>query len=407
MTSSWKQVGGYNRTIIGNYARFPYLTNEIDSDRYATSATSVPYTLGSLPALVTFNTLPGLAYTPGQTIIIAYNGTNYFKAIVSSYTDNILTAIPVAGGVIGSGTYSTWQVNLGGIIGPVGPTGPTGPQGPQGIQGVTGATGPTGPPGATGPQGIQGIPGPGGLVGPPGATGPQGDTGPQGVTGATGPMGPQGATGPQGIQGVTGTQGVTGATGPTGPQGATGPQGIQGVTGPVGSVIGSPTLVNTAASLSITGTLIGNTPIENTYGPFPLLYGANLPFTFTPGTYYVTHSLQATTTVATNINPYYQCGGFLFSITYNASIPFTTINGGTITSTFPTDQPYYSNQTPPPSGSYNIFNGIVSFSFAQCITLSSSVSSVSINFTPGSVGGPSNQGTLYTGNVLLYVVKLS
>lgn len=186
MTSSWKQVGGYNRTIIGNYARFPYLTNEIDSDRYATSATSVPYTLGSLPALVTFNTLPGLAYTPGQTIIIAYNGTNYFKAVVSSYADNILTAIPVAGGVIGSGTYSTWQINLGGIVGPVGPTGPVGPQGPQGIQGVTGATGPTGPPGATGPQGIQGIPGPGGLVGPPGttgATGPQGATGPVNTTG--------------------------------------------------------------------------------------------------------------------------------------------------------------------------------------------------------------------------------
>jgi microcystin-dependent protein len=183
MASSWKQVGGYNRTIIGNYARFPYLTNEIDSDRYATSATSTPYNIASLPALVTFNTLPSLAYTPGQTIIIAYNGTNYFKAIVGSYTDNILTAIPIAGGVIGSGTYSTWQINLGGIIGPIGPTGPVGPQGPQGIQGVTGATGPTGPQGTTGPQGIQGIPGPGGLVGPPGATGPQGDTGPTGPSG--------------------------------------------------------------------------------------------------------------------------------------------------------------------------------------------------------------------------------
>jgi len=378
MTSSWKQVGGYNRTIIGNYARFPYLTNEIDSDRYATSATSVPYTLGSLPALVTFNTLPGLAYTPGQRIIIAYNGTNYFFAEVNSYSGNILTAI--RGAVTGTGTYSTWQINLAGIEGVAGPIGALGPQGPQGIQGVTGATGPTGPPGATGSQGIQGIPGPGGLAGPPGATGA---TGPQGATGTQGPIGP------------------------TGPQGATGPQGIQGVTGPVGSVIGSPTLVTTAASLSITGTLIGKTPIEDTYGPFPLFYGANLPFTFTPGTYYVTHSLQATTTISLINNPYYQCGGFLFGITYNASIPFTTIRGGTITSTFPTDQPYYSNQTPPPSGSYNIFNGAVSFSFAQCITLSSSVSSVSILFTPGSVGGPNNQGILYTGNVLLYVVKLS
>ena len=36
---SWRQVGGYNRTIVGNYARFPYLANEITSDRYATNAT--------------------------------------------------------------------------------------------------------------------------------------------------------------------------------------------------------------------------------------------------------------------------------------------------------------------------------------------------------------------------------
>ena len=186
-SSSWKQVGGYNRTIIGNYARFPYLTNEIDSDRYATSATSAPYNIAALPSpplLVTFNTLPGLAYTPGQTIIIAYNGTNYFLAEVNSYSGNILTAI--RGAVTGTGTYSTWQINLAGIEGAAGPTGALGPQGPQGIQGVTGATGPTGPQGSTGPQGIQGIPGPGGLVGPPGttgATGPQGATGPVNTTG--------------------------------------------------------------------------------------------------------------------------------------------------------------------------------------------------------------------------------
>lgn len=75
---SWRQVGGYNRTNIGNYARFPYLANEITSDRYATSATSVPYNIAALPLLVTFNTLPNLAYTSGQTILIANNATAYF-----------------------------------------------------------------------------------------------------------------------------------------------------------------------------------------------------------------------------------------------------------------------------------------------------------------------------------------
>jgi hypothetical protein len=380
MTSSWKQVGGYNRTIIGNYARFPYLTNEIDSDRYATSATSSPYNITALPGLVTFNTLPGLAYTPGQSIIIAYNGTNYFLAEVNTYSGNILTAIP--GAITGTGIHSTWQINLAGIEGQVGPTGSVGPQGPQGIQGVTGATGPTGPQGVTGPQGIQGIPGPGGLVGP------------------------QGATGPQGIQGDTGIQGPIG---PTGPQGATGPQGIQGVTGPVGSVIGSTFQLSVNSGfVGVTGTNIGQTPIGNTYGPYSLLSN-NQPYTLTAGVYMITHYLGVVTTVfiGPGGNPYYQCGGFLFSITYNSSPPVSSITGGTITSTFPTDQPYYSNQPPPPSGSYNIFSGDVAFNFTQCITLPTSVSSISINFTPGSVGGPFNQGLMYLFSFFLSIVKLS
>jgi len=155
MTSSWKQIGGYNRTIVSNYTRFPYLANEIDNDRYATTATSAPYNIRSLPQLVTFNTLPNLAYTSSQTIIISHNATSYFNALVNSYSDNILTAIP--GEVTGSGTYSTWQINLSGIEGGVGPIGPMGPQGAQGIQGAQGVQGPAGPQGA---QGVQGPAGP-------------------------------------------------------------------------------------------------------------------------------------------------------------------------------------------------------------------------------------------------------
>lgn len=151
MTSSWKQIGGYNRTIVANYTRFPYIANEIDSDRYATTATSAPYNIISLPQLVTFNTLPNLAYTSSQTIIISHNATSYFIALVNSYSDNILTAIP--GEVTGSGTYSTWQINLSGIEGGVGPIGPTGPQGAQGVQGPVG------------PQGAQGVQGPAGPAG--------------------------------------------------------------------------------------------------------------------------------------------------------------------------------------------------------------------------------------------------
>ena len=155
---SWKSVGGYNRNNIGNYARFPYLANEITSDRYATSATSAPYKLDKIPSPVIFNTSYNLAYTPGQKIIIAYDVLNSFTAIVNSYSGNILTAFPIYESIIGSGSesYSIWHINLYGIIGPIGATGK---------QGVTGAQG---------------------LIGPTGAQGIQGVTGPTGVTGATG-----------------------------------------------------------------------------------------------------------------------------------------------------------------------------------------------------------------------------
>jgi hypothetical protein len=231
-----------------------------------------------------------------------------------------------------------------------------------------------------------------------GATGATGPTGPQGATGA---QGPQGATGPQGIQGDTGIQG------PIGPQGPQGPQGIQGVTGPVGSVIGSTFQLSVNSGfVGVTGTNIGQTPIGNTYGPYSLLSN-NQPYTLTAGVYLITHYLGVVTTINTGFNPYYQCGGFLFSITYNSSPQVSSITGGTITSTFPTDQPYYSNQTPPPSGSYNIFSGDVAFNFTQCITLPTSVSSISISFTPGSVGGPGNQGLMYLFGFFLSIVKLS
>jgi len=158
---SWKSVGGYNRNNIGNFARFPYLANEITSDRYATSATSAPYKLDKIPSPVIFNTSYNLAYTPGQKIIIAYDVLNSFTAIVNSYSGNILTAFPIYESIIGSGSesYSIWHINLYGIIGPIGATGKQGVTGAQGLIGPTGAQGIQGVTGAIGSQGIQGVTG--------------------------------------------------------------------------------------------------------------------------------------------------------------------------------------------------------------------------------------------------------
>jgi hypothetical protein len=208
-------------------------------------------------------------YSIGQTVVVAFDISNLMIGDVSSYTSGTGTLIFTVTSFTGTGTYSSWSVNLAGAVGvagatgPTGVTGPVGSTGPTGVTGVTGVTGPTGvgTTGATGPTGVTGaqgysvlngivdpttqgvdgdfyintatnqifgpkaagtwpagvnIVGPTGPTGVTGATGPTGPTGPTGVTGDTGPTGPTGPTG-------AGTTGVTGVTGATGPTGVTGP----------------------------------------------------------------------------------------------------------------------------------------------------------------------------------------
>jgi hypothetical protein len=99
----------------------------------------VSYTLNSLPPTVTLNVNTGLAYTPGQSILVDADAFDYFTATVDSYsnTGTTLTAYPTS--YTGAGTYSSWFVNLDGAVGQQGPTGATG------ATGLTGVTGPTGP----------------------------------------------------------------------------------------------------------------------------------------------------------------------------------------------------------------------------------------------------------------------
>jgi hypothetical protein len=222
-------------------------------------------------------------YTFAQDVLIAHDVTHYMNGAVVSYTPATGVLVVDVKHHTGTGTYTSWNVNLNGAVGiqgPIGPTGPQGPQGevgPQGIQGEQGIEGPAGPQGEQGIQGQQGIQGIQGLagfawdtsrvspngylvgdivnylgnyyicianndalipttslgvywneysfVGPTGATGPQGDEGPQGPQGEAGPTGPEGPQGPQGVQGEQGE------VGPTGPQGIQGEQGIQGPAG--------------------------------------------------------------------------------------------------------------------------------------------------------------------------------
>ena len=111
----------------------------------------------------TFNVETGLAYIPGNVVVVvdSTNRVNQFQGYVSVY--NIATGNLVVSNISGiTGTFALriYNINLFGIQGPTGDTGPTGDIGHTGETGPTGdastVTGPTGETGATGPTGPTG-----------------------------------------------------------------------------------------------------------------------------------------------------------------------------------------------------------------------------------------------------------
>jgi hypothetical protein len=144
-------------------------------DRYSTTSSNcLNITLGG-PICLTVAT--GLAYSTGQSIIIAYDISNNMIADVISYNSVTGSLCVNVTNITGAGNYCTWAVNMNGAPGPAGPEGP---MGPAGADGATGATGPAGADGAQGPTGEDG------AVGPTGADGAVGPTGADGVPGPTG-----------------------------------------------------------------------------------------------------------------------------------------------------------------------------------------------------------------------------
>ena len=238
-------------------------------DIYATSASNNSITLPIVNGTsIGLTVSPGLAWTAGQTAVVALNATNYFTGIVDDYSGNTLNII-TTGSTGTTGPAGPWDVNLDGAPGKQGPTGPAGPTGtigstgPRGIQGRIGLPGPSGP---TGPQGLTGQAGdiyatistspnitlpitnatPISLTVSPGLAWTAGQTAvvalnannyftgivddysgniltiiPSGSTGSTGPVGTWDVNldGAPGRRGPTGTSGTVGPTGPTGIQG--------------------------------------------------------------------------------------------------------------------------------------------------------------------------------------------
>ncbi|CAN5807477.1 hypothetical protein BH11BAC7_BH11BAC7_12850 [soil metagenome] len=178
-------------------------------DRYASSSITTMTIICSGNQTFTIGT--GLAYSAGQTVIVANSVSNQMVGTVVSYVSASGVMQITITGCSGTGSYSVWSVNLNGAPGPAGPAGPTGASGATGLTGTAGATGAAGP---TGLQGIAGAAGPTGTAGAAGATGAAGPTGSIGLTGSAGATGGTGPAGANGATGATGTAGATGATGP-------------------------------------------------------------------------------------------------------------------------------------------------------------------------------------------------
>lgn len=95
----------------------------VAGDKYATTSTSAMSVSNGAKTL-TVGT--GLAYTPQQDIIIAHDSANHMHGVVTSYTSGTGALIADIATHTGSGTYTSWTVNLSGGAGIEGPQGPAG-----------------------------------------------------------------------------------------------------------------------------------------------------------------------------------------------------------------------------------------------------------------------------------------
>jgi hypothetical protein len=208
---------------------------------------------------------------------------------VTSYNSATGAFVANITSVTGSGTYSTWSVNLNAASGPAGPTGATGATGAAST--VTGPTGWTGPTGATGATGAAGA-------------------------STTGPTGPTGSTGPS----------VTGPTGPTGPTGATGATGGGGVLGYWGSFYD--TTNQTAANTTTAYPITLNTTDPNSSG-VSIVSSSQITFAYS-GTYNIQYSLQAVNadTQIHEVNVWLRKNGSDVTST-NSRYAITSSHGGT------------------------------------------------------------------------------
>ena len=200
----------------------------------------------------------GLGYTIGQHLVASFDLSNSFLADVISYdiSNGTLTLSVIS--ITGSGSHSTWQVNLSGVAGGTGTSGTSGAAGSSGTSGLAGTSGTSGTRGTSGTSGTSGN----GTSGSSGTAGSSGSTGTSGASGTSGTSGTRGTSGTSGTSGngTSGTSGV-GSSGTSGTSGIAGTSGTSGTT-PTGTqnyaqVLGSQVNgVNTTGVTLVSGTIV-------------------------------------------------------------------------------------------------------------------------------------------------------
>jgi hypothetical protein len=128
----------------------PTGVNGLPGDKYHTTSNST-LTIAANGTITAITNDLGLDYSTAQTVILAYDLSNHMHGEVVSYNKTTGALVVDLKHKSGSGTYSSWEINLQGAVGVAGPQGPTGAtgatgaQGPQGIQGNTGVVTATAP----------------------------------------------------------------------------------------------------------------------------------------------------------------------------------------------------------------------------------------------------------------------
>jgi hypothetical protein len=116
VTARGLPAGGITAQVLSKASNSDYSstwTTIIPGDRYLTSSTTTNTVSNGTK---TFTVQTGLSYTPTQDATISYDANNHMHTVVTSYNPATGVLVVDARSHTGSGTYSSWVVNVGGTV---------------------------------------------------------------------------------------------------------------------------------------------------------------------------------------------------------------------------------------------------------------------------------------------------